>query len=200
VLAALEGKEGLLTVAPTAESSVRGKIAVDDTDLKETLTNLYDSFVERRTREMVAQREEELARIERAQAERERLVKKWIEMAKPESERQARELLVEERKEEAEGMAEASLPPGYTDGSGAEFTVMKESIGRGEAGKVLLSEAVGWRWVGPDQVKGRWYDAGMVRLGTPTVFGVFESELKALHEDGRIVRWVYPATNEPVER
>ncbi|MEM9280343.1 MAG: hypothetical protein AAGA96_00820 [Verrucomicrobiota bacterium] len=169
LLVALSSAGGELEVAPTEEATVRGTVPVDGTDLREQLTTVYDDFVSKRTQEVLAQREAERKRI--AEARR-----------------------------EAEGSGRAWIPStGYTDGSAPEFSAMKLSISRGEAGDRDLQDATGWRWIGPDWVQGTQYESGLVRFETETIFGVFKNELKALHDDGRVVRWVYPATNETVQ-
>ncbi|MEM7145789.1 MAG: hypothetical protein AAF591_11690 [Verrucomicrobiota bacterium] len=169
VLVAVSSSGRELEVAPTPDATVRGRVSVDETDFKERLEGVYDDFVEKRMKEVMAQREAERARIE-------------------------------ESRREAKGSGQAWVPgTGYTDGSGSEFSAMKLSISRGEAGDRSLEEAKGWRWIGPDWVKGKQYESGMVRFETETIFGVFRNELKALHENGRVVRWVYPATNEPLQ-
>jgi hypothetical protein len=169
VLVALAAREGMLDVAPTPDAAVRGAVAVDDTNLKDVLQTVYDEFVEKRRGEVLAQRDAERSRIETEREAATAAGETWV----------------------ASG--------GYTDGSGPEFAAMKASIGRGDAGTRTLSEAKGWRWVGPDWVKGTQYDAGLVRFEVSTIFGVFKNELKALHENGKVVRWVYPATNETLQ-
>jgi hypothetical protein len=165
-LVALSGAGGVLAVAPTPDAAVRGEVAVDDTDLKEVLGQVYDDFVVNRTEKVLAQRDAERVRIEKEREKAEAAGQSWVASS------------------------------GYADGSGPEFAAMKASIGRGEAGDRSLAEAKGWRWIGPDWVKGTQYDAGLVRFEVSTIFGVFKNELKALHENGKVVRWVYPATNE----
>lgn len=159
-----------LTVVPFEGASVQGVVVLEDTDLREQLEKQYDEFVERRTNEVIALREAEKERIGA-------------------------------RKEKAVASGETwSMPTiGYTDGSDPKFDPVKASLRRGEAGDRVYDDAKRWRWAGPEWVKGTQYDAALVQFEVSTIFGTFKNEVKALMQNGEVVKWVWPDTNKEVD-
>jgi hypothetical protein len=75
---------------------------------------------------------------------------------------------------------------------------MKASIRRGEAGTFQIETADRWRWAGKETVDGSEYDIGLVMMVTESAFGTSEVELKALIQDGKLVKWLDAATGKPL--
>ena len=55
-----------------------------------------------------------------------------------------------------------------------------------------------WRWLGRQTFDGDTYWAGAVGYQTDTMFGIINTEGKALMRDGKVVRWVYSGSEEPI--
>ncbi len=104
-----------------------------------------------------------------------------------------------ERRRIERQIAEAAYrPAGWTDGSAPVFSVMRESLARGEATDRLLEDARKWRWIGREKVNGQNYETGIVSIEVETIFGVFASEIKALIRDGRVEKWVDPVSGQKI--
>ncbi|MFV1994028.1 MAG: hypothetical protein ACC661_01230 [Verrucomicrobiales bacterium] len=106
-------------------------------------------------------------------------------------------LRVAERARFAQGVqgGERGAPATWTeDGTAPIFEPMRASLAAGELRDHDLKDAKRWRWLGKETVGGVDYEAGIVASEVESIFGVFVSESKALIRNGRVERWVDPAT------
>ncbi|MCB1230335.1 MAG: hypothetical protein KDN19_08720 [Verrucomicrobiae bacterium] len=155
-----------LLVASLANESMRSEISVEKTDLKERIQKRYNDFVLNMTNRIREQREKA----------------KQALLAKPE--------------------ALAALKGGGSfDQSGdARFAPVKASIANGDIKAFDPDEAMGFRWNGSEKINGDiykgTYDTVTVKYEARTIFGVFPGEAKCLLQNGKVIGWVDPITED----
>ena len=115
---------------------------------------------------------------------------------------QARNKVIAQREAERARLLGAAIHEveltGWNDGADSRFEPAKLSVQRGEVGTYALPDASKWRWGGSETVEGEQYDTIFVLMVTKAAFGVNEKELKALLQNGKVVRWIDPATGQPL--
>ncbi len=157
-----------LIVASLANASMRSEIAVDKTDLKKRIQERYNSFVLNMTNRIRQQREKA----------------KQALLAKPDA-------LAELTGESAGSFDESGDP---------RFAPVKASLAGGAVKAFNLEEAVGFRWNGRETINGDVYkgsfDTVTVKYEARTIFGVFPGEAKCLLQNGKVIGWVDPITEE----
>ena len=156
-----------LIIASLANQSMQSEIAVGQTDLKEKIEKRYNDFVLNMTNRVREQREKA----------------KQALLAKPEA------------------LAALKQGGGSFDESGdPRFAPVKASLASGAVKAFDLDEAVGFRWNGKEQINGDIYRGSFetvtVKYGAHTIFGVFPGEAKCLLQNGNVIGWVDPITEE----
>ncbi|MGK0186002.1 MAG: hypothetical protein ACI9R3_001785 [Verrucomicrobiales bacterium] len=182
---------GTLSVAPNDKSDLRGQVAIDDTDFKAVLTDVYKIFQKRK-----------LAQFEAAQAE-----------------------MAAEEPDEFEIPAVADLSPGMATGSNTPMPakpanidaktraiigepplqfvsgtvpVMVQSMKSGQVTEIKPDMIKYWARLHFSTVQGEPYWVGRVDYTTNSIFGIFPTQAKALIRKGKVVKWIYSGSEEPV--
>jgi len=170
--------EGALVIAPRIDAIMRGSVPMEATDFKDVLSSVYEDFKKRK-------------RIE-----------------------------VEKLREAARREMRTTTPVVATDGSGASADVMATIGPRPSQSEDHLIPAVvesmeerrrtkknaeppegatlGWGKVHFREVDNQPYWAVGVRYKARTIFGEFPTEALALMRHGKVIKWVYAGTGEPL--
>ncbi|MGI8604811.1 MAG: hypothetical protein ACR2OZ_17720 [Verrucomicrobiales bacterium] len=187
---ALSIQEDLLTVAPAIDSPARGQVPVHETDFKEVLTEVYEKFKEIKRQEVVAMRRQaQTARTKPPVSS----VSSLPELLDPPGEEPPRAVL-------------ARIGPRPAQNTDRTVPAMTASINerqltaaRGKrASEPRLAEITSWGRVRYREMEGEPYWVGSVRYTARTIFGEFPAEALALMRHGKVIKWVYAGTNEPV--
>ena len=83
------------------------------------------------------------------------------------------------------------------DSSGV-VPVMLASIRNREVKEIEEKNIKGWRWIGLENHEGKAYWAGVVAYEAHTRWGVLNTEGKALIRNGKVVKWIYAYSEEPI--
>lgn len=169
-ITALSIEGSLLTVASNRTSPVRGSVEMDDTDLKEVLTRVYENFKKRKINYALAQRE---------QARRKKMAG----------------VLASRAAEAAKGNLLGPKP--QSDGSG-RVSAMVSSINNRDVTEFNVGMIKGWGAVLYDEIDGEPYWTGTVSYDAKTIFGTFPAEAMALMRRGKVEKWIYSGSHEPV--
>ena len=170
VVAVAANDTGLLAVAPNKNSKARGRVKMDDTDFKEVVTAVYDNFVTRKKQEVLAKRSTERRRLQAADRLRDQGVTSGFEIIgeKPESD------------------------------SNGRVPAMVASIKAKDVTEFDLATINSWTPVLFDEVEGEPYWTATVRYKASTIFGNFDAEAMALMRKGKVDKWIYAGSGEPV--
>lgn len=169
-LVAMGMAEGMLIVGRSEQDSLKAQIPLVATDLKETMEDLYAKYQEKTKARILALREK--ARYERDHP---------APPPPPEDER----------------VKLAGTKP-TTDGEG-KVPEMVSSIQAKEVSEFKLSQIMSW---GPvdfqmDGTKGFWACTITVKMNT--LFGEVDTEVTALMTGGKVTKWFYSGSKEPVQ-
>lgn len=171
-----------LTVTPSIGAAVRGTINIDQTDFKKLLGVIYEQFKDRKRAEVTKLRQQ--AR----------------EAAKKTGQALATVLSAPGPKPSA--AAQAKLGPRPEQRADQTVPIMLASISERNAKKKesepKLADIHGWGIVRYREVDGEPFWAGSVRYTARTIFGEFPTEAVALMRRGKVVKWIYSGTGEPV--
>lgn len=162
----LEGQT--LKVASLANNSMRSEIEVSKTDLKERIEKRYNDFIVNMTNRVRDQREKAKRAL----------------LAKPET--------------------LAALTGGtavtFDESGDPRFAPVKASLAANAVKAFTLQEAEAFRWNGSERINGDVYkgvfDTVTVKYKASTIFGVFPGEAKCLLQNGKVIGWVDPITEE----
>jgi hypothetical protein len=70
--------------------------------------------------------------------------------------------------------------------------VMKEHIRSGGIKEFTAEQVQGWKAEADEVIDGSTYQTGMVRYNADTIFGTKTIEAKAIIQNGKVVRWIWP--------
>ena len=70
--------------------------------------------------------------------------------------------------------------------------VMKEHIRSGGIKEFTAEQVQGWRAAADEVIDGSTYQIGMVRYNADTIFGAKTFEVKAIIQNGKVLRWIWP--------
>lgn len=166
---ALEGGKLIVSGRP-GDTTLRGEIAVEDTDFKDQIRQTYEAWKTRQAGRVHKLRKEEKQRLLAASG-------KVVEAP------DAKVSLLGE---------EPEVDP---DGS---VSIMRESIRSGQVKEIQLDNIDYWRWNGYEEIGGAGYWTGVVGYRANTIFGEINAEGKALIRNGRVVRWIYSGSEEEI--
>ncbi|WP_347439744.1 hypothetical protein [Rubritalea sp.] len=76
---------------------------------------------------------------------------------------------------------------------------MQKSIKAGEVNEFGYDEVVAWEFAGDEGYDGSTYQVGLVFVRMTTIFGLSEQKVKALCEDGAVVKWLWAASGVEIE-
>ncbi len=179
---------GQVLVAPAPGSTQRGQVAVEDTNLKEVVTKLYDDFKERRTKEVLERREREL---NLAMNEPDRpAASPSGSPATGAADRVPEENLLKEYESRIGKMPER-------DSSG-RVAIMVRSIEANEVNDFEVEDVKFWGPVRYQMVDGQPYWTGTVNYTTVTLFGSHDTEAMALMRNGQVESWVFTGSMQIV--
>lgn len=167
---ALGIEDQTLIVSPAVGAVARGQVHIDDTNFKQVLADEYESWKDRMT---------------------ERARRQW-EHARTAPERE----LTGEAAEVAARAAGVSGPPSQDD-SGS-YDVVMQSMASGQVREVRPDNITRWGRPALVEIDGQTYWAVTVDFVAMTRFGPFPTQAQALIRDGRVERWVYTGSGEPV--
>jgi hypothetical protein len=179
---AVSAEEGQLTITPAIGAAMRGNVDIDQTDFKSILGAVYEQFKDRKRAE----------------------VAKLRQQAREEAGKKSPALTAVLAAHGAEPPAAARPKIGPRPEQNADRTVplMLASIAERSAKKKesepKLEDIHGWGIVGFREVNGEPFWGGSVRYTAHTIFGEFPTEAVALIRHGRVERWIYSGTGEPV--
>ncbi|MCX6878875.1 MAG: hypothetical protein NTW21_34450 [Verrucomicrobia bacterium] len=91
----------------------------------------------------------------------------------------------------------ASAPASGVTGDSVE--VMKAHIRSGGIKEFTFQQVLGWKAEADEVINGETYQTGLVRYKAETIFGVKTIEAKALIQNGKVVRWVWPKSGMEIK-
>lgn len=192
VVALSADENGMLTVAPNEKSTLKGTAAIDDTDFKAVLKDVYQKFQQRK-----------LDQFNAAQAE----------LAEEEANAPA---IIDRPSDPAPGMATGANTPmpakpanidaktkaiigepplQYVDGT---VPLMVRSMESGQVTEIKPKMISYWARIYFGKVQGEPYWIGRVDYTANSIFGIFPTQAKALMRKGKVVKWIYAGSEEPV--
>ena len=155
-----------LIVANLASPGMKSQIDVEKTNFKELIQKRYADFSVTMTQRIYALREK---------------AKKNLQ-AKPEQ------------------LAALQNGTAWKDDGDPRFGPVKASLAAGDVKAFNLEEAVGFRWNGSERINGDrfrgTFDTVTVKYEARTIFGRFPGEMKCLLQNGKVVGWIDPLTEE----
>lgn len=169
-ITALSIEGSTLTVASNRTSPVRGSVDIDDTDLKEVLTRVYENFKKRKINYALAQRD---------QARRKKMAGVLAARA-------------------ADAAKSNLLGPKPEVSGNGQVPAMIASINNKDVTEFHVGMIKGWGAVLYDEIDGEPYWTGTVSYDAKTIFGTFPAEAMALMRRGKVEKWIYSGSHEPV--
>lgn len=166
---ALEGSTLIVSGRP-GDTTLRGEIAVEDSDFKDQIRQTYEAWKTRQAGRVHKLRKEEKQRL----------------LAASGNGVEAPDAKVSLLGDEPEVNPDGSVP------------VMVESIRSGQVKEIQLDNIDYWRWNGYEEIGDAGYWTGVVGYTANTIFGEINAEGKALIRNGRVVRWIYSGSEEEI--
>lgn len=169
-IVALGLDNGMMTVSRSLDNPLKSVVTLASTDFQETMTRLYKAYVDKRTNDVMKSRE---------------------------NARYARDNPAPPPPPVDEQAKIAGARPAF-DGDG-KVAEMVASIGAKDVTEFKLSNIQSW---GPvefqmDGGKGYWVCTIVVRMST--MFGEVDTEVSAFMANGRVTKWIYAGSKEPVQ-
>ncbi len=163
------GQEGEnLIVAPTENSPAHSQVSLGDTDLKETLTQAYDTW-----------------KVKMAEWQR----RQW-EFRKTAA-ANAQNVI----KSDPQAINRSDMPKRNPDGT---YDVLLTSMKTGQVNEITPSNIKKWGAAQVTKINGKDYITVIVNYTTKTMFGDFDTEAQARIMNGRVEKWVYTGSGEVV--
>ncbi len=163
------GQEGEnLIVAPTENSPAHSQVALDDTDLKDTLNQAYDAW-----------------KVKMADWQR----RQW------EYRKTAAANAQNVAKTEPQSTTRSDLLKRNPDGS---YDILLSSMKTGQVNEITPSNIKKWGQAQASKINGKDYITVIVNYTTKTMFGDFDVEAQARISNGRVEKWVYTGSGEVV--
>jgi hypothetical protein len=69
---------------------------------------------------------------------------------------------------------------------------MQQSIRSGQVKEFTFDQVLSWQADADETVDGQTYQTGTISYKAETIFGVRTIQAKALIQDGKVVRWIWP--------
>lgn len=182
VLALAGTPEGGLIIAPSQDAVMRGAVPMEATDFKAVMSAVYEDFKKRKRSEVEKLRE--AARREAASGK-----------GPPSS------VLISEGPSPPAGVLASIGPKPVAQGDSTVPAVLESIAERHRTKKHAEPPAgttLGWGPVRYREVGGEPYWAVSVRYTARTIFGEFPAEAVALMRNGKVVKWIYAGTGEPL--
>lgn len=77
--------------------------------------------------------------------------------------------------------------------------VMQESIRSGQIKEFTFDQVIGWKATEEESVDGQTYQTGLAAYKAETIFGVKNIQAKALIQNGKVTRWIWPTSGLEIE-
>ena len=91
-------------------------------------------------------------------------------------------------------------PPKQATSHAAEIVnIMKASIRSGQIKEFTYNQVIGWKGGGEEKIEGETYLTGLVAYKAKTIFGVNTIQAKALIQDGKVVKWIWPKSGMEIK-
>ncbi len=160
-----------LIVAPTETSPARSQVSIDDTDLKQTLSQAYETWKV----EMVAYK------------------RRQFEFRKNAATRQSEA----PSKDPKKAVANASNDKPERAGDGT-YPLLLASMKGGQVTEITPTNIKKWGEATQEKIDGKNYWCVIVNYTTKTMFGDFDTEAQARVLNGKVEKWVYTGSGEVV--
>ena len=179
---AVSADNGRLTITPSIGATMRGVVEIDQTDFKSVLGEVYEQFKSRKRAEVAKLQQQ--ARDE-------------AKTAGP-----ALTAVLAPHRADPPPSVRAKIGPRPEQNADRTVPIMLASIAERTAKKKesepKLRDIHGWGVVGFREFNGEPFWAGSVRYTAHTIFGEFPTEAIALMRHGKVDKWIYSGTGEPV--
>ncbi len=163
------GQEGEnLILAPTENSPAHSQVSLADTDLKDTLTQAYDTW-----------------KIKMAEWQR----RQW------EFRKTAAANAQNVVKSDPQSSNRSDGPKRNPDGT---YDILLSSMKAGQVNEITPSNVKKWGQAQVTNINGKEYFTVIVNYTTKTMFGDFDVEAQARIMNGRVEKWVYTGSGEVV--
>lgn len=159
-----------LIVAPTETSPARSQIALDDTDLKQTLSQAYETWKV----EMVAYK------------------RRQFDFRKNAAQRQSE---TPAKGGKTTAVASNDKPERAGDGT---YPLLLASMKAGQVTEITPTNIKKWSDATQEKIDGKQYWCVIVNYTTKTMFGDFDTEAQARILNGKVEKWVYTGSGEVV--
>lgn len=168
---AIAFKQGLLALIPAAGSPAKAIVSIDDTDLKQVLTGIYEKW-----------------KVARAEY-----------LSKNAAQRQQVASAVRAESSTANSnRAEADETGKPIRGDDRSYPLLLTSIRRGQVTDIKPDKIISWGEPNPTKVQGKDGWAIKVEYQAETIFGLQPVEVQALVVNGRVQGWFYTGSGEEV--
>ena len=178
-----------LVIAPNAQSKIKGKISIDDTDYKEILGAEYERYKNRKRKAVMTQRQRArlIAAEEVKNSNVQSIPSQSVTIATASK-------LPKTRLSEYENQI-GQIPKRSNDG---RVEIMINSLMAGEVSEIKINEVSNWGPIRYEIVDGEPYWTGTVTYNTTSLFGTFPTEAMALMRNGKVIEWLYTGSLEEV--
>ncbi|MDE0570160.1 MAG: hypothetical protein OSB44_05720 [Verrucomicrobiales bacterium] len=178
-----------LVIAPNAQSKIRGKISIDDTDYKEILGAEYEKYKNRKRKTVMIQRQRArlIAAEEEKNSNNQSIPSQSVTIATASK-------LPKSRLSEYENQI-GKIPKRGNDG---RVKIMVNSLIAGEVSEIKINEISNWGPIRYEIVDNQPYWTGTVTYNTTSLFGTFPTEAMALMRNGKVIDWLYTGSLEEV--
>jgi len=77
--------------------------------------------------------------------------------------------------------------------------VMQESIRSGQIKEFTFDQVIGWKATEEEEADGQKYQTGLAAYKAETIFGVKNIQAKAMIQNGKVVRWIWPTSGLEIQ-
>jgi hypothetical protein len=184
--------EGNLVIAPSQDAVMRGTVAMKSTDFQSVMVAVYEDFKKRKNAEVEKLRASARLEIERKSTPSNSATSTTSSTSTTPAGSEA----------SPPAATLATIGPRPQQRDDLTVPVVEKSIAaRQQSGKLAeppVGAALGWsplRWT---EIEGEPYWAANVRYTARTIFGQFPTEAMALIRHGKVEKWIYAGTGEPL--
>jgi hypothetical protein len=169
-LQALAMENAMVTVARSAQDALQAVVPLAATDLKETMVGLYDAYRTKMTNRIMAQRD----------------YARNVKLAPP-----APPVAVDDK------VRLAGAEPAFNENG--QLPEMMASMAKGDVTEVKPTNIIQWGAIEfvREGNSGFWTCTVTCRMST--IFGEVDTEVTAFINRGKVVRWIYTGSKEPVQ-
>lgn len=77
--------------------------------------------------------------------------------------------------------------------------IMQESIRAAQVKEFTFDQVIGWKAGEEEEVDGEKYQTGLAAYKAETIFGVKNIQAKALIQEGKVIRWIWPTSGLEIQ-